>query len=117
MSRGSGLWRTLSNHPPPAKRPDWQAIRWADITTPATDDIAQLIHPLSSTTGRNFLAPRDHEVSFVVGVDTELAARCELSSFYAAPDPNDPRWTARIEFDLGGARPRRCDQSGIPPIR
>lgn len=38
------------------------------------------------------------EVSVVMGIDTELAAKGQLGSFYAHPDPNDPRWTARIEF-------------------
>ncbi len=42
-----------------------------------------------------------HEALAVVGIDTALAARGELGSFYAVPDPNDPRWTARIEFRLG----------------
>jgi hypothetical protein len=38
------------------------------------------------------------EVSVVVGIDTELAARRQLGSFYQQPDPNDPHWTARVEF-------------------
>jgi hypothetical protein len=44
-----------------------------------------------------------HEVSIVVGVDTELAAKGELNGLYARPDPDSPRWTARILFDRGAS--------------
>lgn len=44
-----------------------------------------------------------HEVSIVVGVDTELAAKGELRGFYVRPDPDSARWTAQIKFDRGGS--------------
>jgi hypothetical protein len=40
-----------------------------------------------------------HEVTVAVGIDTEMATRGELGHFYARPDPDDPHWTAQIEFE------------------
>lgn len=46
-----------------------------------------------------------HEVTVVVGIDTELAATGELGRLYAKPDPDDPHWTARIDFERDGRPP------------
>ena len=39
------------------------------------------------------------EVHVVMGIDTELVANGKLGRFYERPDPNNPRWTAQIEFE------------------
>lgn len=56
-------------------------------------------------------------MSVVVGVGFGASGMGQLGGFYTGPDPMDPRWTARIELTAVRVRPRRCDQSGISPIR
>jgi hypothetical protein len=47
-----------------------------------------------------------HEVIIVKGIDTDLAARGKLGSFYEKPDPDNPHWTVRIQFVRDGGPPR-----------
>jgi hypothetical protein len=43
-----------------------------------------------------------HQVVVTKGIDTDLAARARLGAFYEKPDPDNPRWTVRIQFDRDG---------------
>jgi hypothetical protein len=55
------------------------------------------------------------EVSVVMGIDTELAAKRQLGSFYQQPDPKDPRWTARVEFERDEGPPGALVRLPTPP--
>jgi hypothetical protein len=43
-----------------------------------------------------------HQVVVTKGIDTDLATWARLGGFYEKPDPEDPRWIVRIQFDRDG---------------
>jgi len=48
---------------------------------------------------RSLLVGRGYEeIEVSIGIDTELAKRRQLGSFYRRPDPENPRWVAHILF-------------------
>jgi hypothetical protein len=72
-------------------RTSWKADSADKLPTRVNEDVACVVALLKRH--------GYHEVSVVVGINTALAARGELGGFYEKPDPSDPRWSARMQFD------------------